>query len=314
MTRWVPSLMSARGLCSSSRLADLLKATRRDHSIVWMAPCAQTLKPAAAAAAVGSRLVFHDQVEPKFFTGSVPERPTTIVVSAQTVSMPFLQAWRQFCREEERLLLVRRGTSLGSIDVSAATDLGIEVINTPGVNSPHVAKFTADTLGLSSTAGKDTASVRAVVVGAGSVGRCVVDLMTAVGVRPTVVNRSPESPSLRTALRGATHVAVCAATSGEPIITTSHVQELLEGDERAITLCSVSRPEAFSLEAILMIAQATRHRTRLHFDYGDSILAPMREKVDEGGVKSNVSWSSKAMASEECKQDMDQAVLALLTQ
>ena len=80
---------------------------------------------------------------------------------------------------------------------------------------------------------------------------------------------------------------------------------------RTVKICSVSRPEAFSLEAILMVAQQAG-RAQLRFDYGDSTLAPMREKVNRDGVKENVTWSSVAMASEACKQDMDEAVLKLL--
>jgi hypothetical protein len=271
-----------------------------------MAPSASTFK-SEVATSPGSKFVFNDEVDPKFFTGSdVPDRATTIVVSAQTVNRQFLEAWRERCpQQDHNLMLVRRGTSLGSIDISAAKELGIDVVNTPGVNSPHVAQFVAETLGLTVPVA-DPEAAKAVVVGAGSVGQSVVALMKSVGVNPTVVNRSPESPSLETALRGATHVAVCAATSGDPIITTTHTEELFAGEKRAIKICSVSRPEAFSLEAILEIAQ---RGAQLRFDYGDSILAPMRQKV---GASEHVTWSSIAMASEACKQDMDEAVLEIL--
>ena len=55
-----------------------------------------------------------------------------------------------------------------------------------------------------------------------------------------------------------------------------------------------------------------KDQASLRFDYGDSILAPTREQVNHDGVKDNVTWSSKAMASEACKRDMDEAVLSLL--
>lgn len=296
-----------RGLCSSSRLANVLKA-RAGQSIVWMAPCAQAFK--SDTATMGSNFAFHNEVDPTFFAGdAVPERATTIVVSAQQVSKPFLQAWRERY-SEEKLTLVRRGTSLGSIDLDAAKGLGINVLCTPGINSPHVAKFVVDTLGLSETASSVT---KAVVIGSGSVGQCIISLLNGVGVRPTVVNRSPESPSLESAFRDATHVAVCAATSSEPIIKLPQIKELLAGEARAIKICSVSRPEAFSLEAIMMVAQR-KEPTELRFDYGDSILAPTRERVNQKGVQENITWSSNAMASEACKADMDEAVLRLFAQ
>ena len=310
LLRSSPVASARRGLCSSSRLAGLLKAARAGESVVWMAPCAPDFK-SEAAACTQSRFVFHNQVDPSFFAGSdVPDRATAIVVSAQTVSKPFLEAWRAKCppEQEPSLTLVRRGTSLGSIDLAAAKELGIDVVNTPGVNSPHVAKFVVETLGLSDS---DKAK-KAVVVGTGSVGQVVIQLMKDVGVTPTVVNRSPESPSLASALEGASYVAVCAATSSEPIITADHVKALLGGEQRSIQICSVSRPEAFSLEAIMLIAQRPG-QVHLRFDYGDSVLAPTRDKVNEDGVKENVTWSSDAMSSVACKQDMDVAVLQLLT-
>ena len=272
---------------------------------MWMAPCAPDFKSEAAASS-GSQFVLHDHVDPSFFDGpDVPDRATAIVVSAQTVSKSFLEAWRAKCPQEPTLTLVRRGTSLGSIDMAAAKQLGIDVVNTPGVNSPHVAKFVVETLGLSDKEAK------AVVVGTGSVGKVVIQLMKDVGVTPTVVNRSPESPSLASALEGASYVAVCAATSSEPIFTADHVEALLGGTQRSIQICSVSRPEAFSLEAIMLIAQRPG-QAHLRFDYGDSVLAPTRDKVNKDGVVENVTWSSNAMSSVACKQDMDVAVLQLL--
>lgn len=304
-----------RNLCSSSRLANLLSTTRVGHSIVWWAPSAKPFQ-ADAAKSTGSHFLFPAKVDPDFFASIYPHRATTLVVSAQTVTRQLLEAWRATQLEEPNLKLVRRGTSLGSIDQDAAKNLQIQVVATPGVNSPHVAQFAVETLGLSDPAAANN-PVKAVVVGTGSVGRFVIDKLQSVGVTPTVVNRSPESPSLATALRGATHVAVCAATTSEPIFTTAHVEALLAGEKRAISICSIARPEAFSLEAIMMIAEtqnsrASHHQVSLRFDYGDSILAPTRDAVNQGGVKENVTWSSNAMSSEACKADMDEAVLRVL--
>ena len=139
--------------------------------------------------------------------------------------------------------------------------------------------------------------------------------MKDVGVVPTIVSRSPESPSLTSALRGATHVAVCASTSGDPIVTVDHIRALLDGEadkpRPVIQICSVSRPEAFSLEAIMMIAERPE-QAYLRFDYGDSVLAPTREQVNKDGVKANITWSSSAMSSVDCKRDLDEAVLEAL--
>ena len=62
----------------------------------------------------------------------------------------------------------------------------------------------------------------------------------------------------------------------------------------------------------MMIAQQKEHDASLRFDYGDSILAPTREKVNRDGVQASVTWSSAAMSSEACKEDLDAAVLRIL--
>ena len=308
-----------RALCSSSRpsATDLLSATRPGQSVVWIAPCARTFK-AEASSSKGSTFVFRDEVDPDYFSApDAPERATTVVVSAQSVTKDFMQAWRASLPDDEKLTLVRRGTSLGSIDVNAAKKLGIRVANTPGVNSPHVAKFVVDTLGLSIVDALDVALARAVVIGSGSVGQSVIALLNTVGITPTVVNRSPESPKLEDALKGATHVAVCAATSGsQPILTSRHMDALFTPADCQqpvpVEIVSVSRPEAFSLNAILKVAARRKPPATLRFDYGEPILAPVREQVNQGGLKETITWSSEAMASEACKEDLDAAVLSLL--
>ena len=57
------------------------------------------------------------------------------------------------------------------------------------------------------------------------------------------------------------------------------------------------------------MARQTQHRASLRFDYGEAVLAPTREQVNQEGVQASVTWSSAAMASEACKQDLDAAVL-----
>ena len=46
----------------------------------------------------------------------------------------------------------------------------------------------------------------------------------------------------------------------------------------------------------MMIAQRGEEQVQLRFDYGDSVH-PTRDQVNHDGVKENITWSSKAMAS-----------------
>jgi len=308
-------------------------ASGAPDSIIWMAPSAKDFKQDTALSP-GSNFVFPaGGVDASLFEKmDTLGFPTTIVVSAQKVDEAFLRAWREKMPAGERLTLVRRGTSMGSIDSKAAKALGIAVVNTPGVNSPHVAKFVFDTLQIADAvkAGK---SPRAVLVGAGSVGRCVADLMTSVGVKPTIIEHltvqeqqlpaaelekllesrfgiSAKSATLGStlaaALPGATHVALCCPTDGTPIMNESMVDKLVSGGgaDREIRIACIARPDAFSVDAIRKLPK----NVHCQFDYGESILAPVRAQVNEGGDRANVGWSSKAMNSEACKADMDEAV------
>ena len=102
--------------------------------------------------------------------------------------------------------------------------------------------------------------------------------------------------------------------ASEPIVTAEHINALMDGAEDGrplVQICSVSRPEAFSLEAIMLVAQRPERAT-LRFDYGDMVLAPTREQVNADGVKANVTWSSNATSSVACKEDLDNAVLEAL--
>eukprot|EP01064_Diplonema_japonicum_P018337 TRINITY_DN27034_c0_g1_i1.p1 TRINITY_DN27034_c0_g1~~TRINITY_DN27034_c0_g1_i1.p1 ORF type:complete len:793 (+),score=174.02 TRINITY_DN27034_c0_g1_i1:91-2469(+) len=311
-------------------------------SIVWLAPCAKSFKKDTHQQ---PSIVFSEgnKVEPSVFT--LPDDPTVIVVSAQKVDAEFFQAWRKRLPSAKQLTLIRRGTSLGSIDMKAAAEHDIEVIATPGINSPHVAQYVVETLDLKSAV-EQNEKIKAVVIGFGTVGRCVVDLMNGMGVRPSVLTNSSMLPdgdlsslqaekynlsessatlcsSLGDALDGATHVAVCCPSpaDGKPLLTVEHIEQLLSEKRPGIRICCIARPDVFSTDAIVRFVSSTGHDMKLQctFDYGDAVLAPVRDAVnakvsDEARavVQERLAWTTKAMHSEGCKQDMDEAVLRIL--
>ena len=321
-------------------------------SVIWLAPCASHFKQDALNSNIlqKSSFVFFDgnKVEPEVFSAPkdvLPEDPTVVVVSAQKVGTEFFQAWRNRTSAEETLTLIRRGTSLGSIDLKAAEEHNVKVIGTPGINSPHVAQYVFDTLALEDAKAEE---VKAVVIGFGTVGRCVVGLMNKVGVSPSVLTDSSmkvsteaelsalqtekyDTPttsavfcsSLDDALHGATHIAVCCPSpaDGQALLTEARIEKLLAASGRSkVHICCIARPDVFSVDGILRFAKDESTETDLlcTFDYGDTVLAPVRKQVDEKTdgkeslVEKRLAWTTKAMHSEACKEDMDEAVLRIM--
>ena len=280
--------------------------------------------------------------------------PTSIIVSAQKVSHNFLKAWRaaatnyfsaDIAHPKTPLNLIRRGTSLDSIDKKAAEEYNIRVFNTPGINSPHVARFVTETLAIGDyiklrEEKKDIPTPKVVVFGAGAVGKAVITQMHEIyGLCPHVLTQTslvrinerrteiqsaidmtlhnhydlqPGSAvfpqSIEEALTDATHVAVCCSSSAG-LIDVVAVQALLSGSH-PIRLCCIARPEVFTVEAILLLPPS---RVSLFFDYGPAILKPMQEKLASLSPSTDwIKWSSQAMSSESCKRDMDSAVLKII--
>jgi hypothetical protein len=175
----------------------------------------------------------------------------------------------------------------------------------------------------------DPSKVKAVVVGAGSVGKFIIQSMNSIGIHPFVKDQHADGarygvptasatfvPTLGEAMENATHVAVCCATSGDPIITESDVDALLRGRTAPadpsttplVRIVSPSRPDVMAIEGVLKLPPWVH----LRFDYGAFILKPVQEKVEAAGGRANVTWSSVAMGSEACHRDMDDATLRRL--
>ena len=65
-------------------------------------------------------------------------RPSTIIVGDQSIDADVIDQWR-ISHPFEDLYLIRRGTSLDKMRLDLCKSNSIRVINTPGVNAPHVA-------------------------------------------------------------------------------------------------------------------------------------------------------------------------------
>jgi glycine/D-amino acid oxidase-like deaminating enzyme/phosphoglycerate dehydrogenase-like enzyme len=106
-------------------------------------------------------------------------RPHTLVVGANPVTAPAIESWTHAMHalgDTRPLTVVRRGTSLASIDVKAATNAGIDVVNTPDVNARHIAAFVVGhLLGLAAAGtararpARDPAALTVGLIGAGNI-------------------------------------------------------------------------------------------------------------------------------------------------
>ena len=74
-------------------------------------------------------------------------RPSTIIVGDQAIDADVIDQWR-ISHPFGKLSLVRRGASLDKIRLDLCESNGIRVVNTPGVNAPHVAAYIAHWLTL----------------------------------------------------------------------------------------------------------------------------------------------------------------------
>jgi phosphoglycerate dehydrogenase-like enzyme len=250
----------------------------------------------------------------------------TLIVGEDRITGDLLRKWRAM-HPAANLVLARRGTSTDKIDKAACEALGITVINTPGVNSPHVARFVLKTL---SRDGKMPSDVR--LLGCGSVGSEVargvcaespshrVTALTgtrtsheALGLQDQQ-NQVALTPSMDEVFRGAHSLAICLPVTDDVpgrkgtrhSIGAEQIRLLAPG---ARIVC-VSKPDVFDDAALIALAQSDQ---TLHLDYGPATLAEFRKRMKDLGHPVE-SWkcppvlTSEPMKYAECAQDLDYAV------
>lgn len=262
------------------------------------------------------------------------QRPSVLVVADQAISRTVLSAWREACPLAP-LTLVRRGTSLDRIDLAACRDFGIKVMNTPGVNATHVARWAVDTL----AEGGGAPPRRLAVVGHGQVGQAVVEQMLerAPSSFITVVRRGhgERAEAGRSKPAPDPVTAASAAGSGRPAVTTNPREALGAADAAVVCvsinessigmideahidalrpgskIVCVSKPAVFTDAALRRLA--SRGDVVLHLDYGRSTLEDFERRLDALGCPA-ATWRSAprlttaAATSAACQQDLDHAV------
>ncbi|WP_248731306.1 NAD(P)-dependent oxidoreductase [Pseudomonas sp. MWU13-2517] len=249
-------------------------------------------------------------------------RPSTIIVADQIIDAEVIYQWRA-SHPFGDLHLIRRGTSLDKIRLDLCESNGIRVINTPGVNAPHVASYIARWLTLAD--GSIPHDIR--VLGYGNVGKELVNMLLErhPDVRITVLvqhGRAPHDvgkafPDRRVsfvvnwfeALEGASAVAICLSLNVESRHRID--QTLVQAMHRQARLVCVAKPDVFSDDALLSLSAA--EEIQLILDYGPATLDAFRLRTQTLGCSVS-TWCRPAMlttqaaTAEACQCDLDYAV------
>jgi lactate dehydrogenase-like 2-hydroxyacid dehydrogenase len=254
-------------------------------------------------------------------------RPQAIVVGDQAIDADVIDQWR-ISHPFGDLYLVRRGTSLDKMRLDLCESNGIQVVNTPGVNAPHVAAYITHWLTLAD--GSIPHEIR--VLGYGSVGKELVKLLldrdpdvrikvlSPRGLAPEIFSEtcSDSRVSFVTswfeALQGASTVAICLSLNDE---STHRIDRaLIECMHRHARLICVAKPDVFSDDALQALSVA--EDIQLVLDYGPTTLDAFRMRTHALGC-SVAMWrrpatlTAQAATSEDCHCDLDYAVSVQLS-
>lgn len=248
--------------------------------------------------------------------------PSAMIVGDQAIDADVIAQWR-ISHPFGDLHLIRRGTSLDKVRLDLCDSNDIRVVNTPGVNAPHVAAYMARWLTLA-----DGSLPRDVcVLGYGNVGRELVKLLLDrdPDVRIKVLDRHAQGPDTLGkarsdsrvsfgvdwfgALDGASAVAICLSLNDE---STHRIDRaLIQCLHRQARLVCVAKPDVFSDDALR--ALATAEDIQLVLDYGPGTLDAFRARVEALGCsvskwRKPATLTTQAAMTEACHCDLDYAV------
>ena len=247
-------------------------------------------------------------------------RPSTIIIGDQVIDGEVIDLWR-LSHPFGDLCLIRRGTSLDKVRLDLCESNGIRVVNTPGVNAPHVAAYIAHWLTLA-----DGSTPQDIcVLGYGNVGKELVKLLLDRDPHVRIKVLSPRSlacPDSRVsfvsdwseALQGARSIAICLSLNDESAHRIDRA--LIQCMHRQARLICVSKPDVFSDDALQSLSLA--EDVQLVLDYGPATLEAFRMRTQALGC-SVATWrrpatlTAQAATTEACHCDLDYAVAVQLS-
>ncbi|MEA3167519.1 MAG: hypothetical protein QOI97_467 [Pseudomonas sp.] len=254
-------------------------------------------------------------------------RPSILIVADHTIDADVIDQWRTSHPFGE-LYLVRRGTSLDKVHLDLCHSNNIRVVNTPGVNAPHVAAYLARWLTMA-----DGSIPREVcVLGYGNVGKALVKLLLDrdPDVRIKVLSRFGQMPDTLgntcsdsrvsfcvdwlEALNGASAVALCVSLNDETVHRIDRA--LIQCLHKQARLVCIAKPDVFSDAALQTLATAPD--MQLVLDYGPATLEAFRIRTQALGCSVS-TWckpatlTTQAATTEACHRDLDYAVAVQLS-
>ena len=249
-------------------------------------------------------------------------RPSTIIVADQVIDSDIIEHWR-ISHPFGDLFLVRRGTSLDRVRLDLCESNHIRVVNTPGVNAPHVAAYIVRWLTLADGSIPTDISV----LGYGNVGKELVKLLLDrdPDVRIKVLRRHTQTQDAFNqsfsdgrvsfvenwleVLEGACAVAVCLSLNDE---STHRIdQALIQSLHQRARLVCVAKPDVFSDDALQSLAES--EGIQLVLDYGPMTLDAFEIRAQALGCSTS-TWrkpatlTTQAATTEPCNCDLDYAV------
>lgn len=254
-------------------------------------------------------------------------RPSTIIVGDHVIDADVIDQWR-VSHPFGDLCLVRRGTSLDKVRLDLCESNRIRVVNTPGVNAPHVSAFIARWLALAD----GSIPHEVCVLGYGNAGKELVKLLLDRNpdIRIKVLVRKGRARGTAgkayceqrvsfiedwfEALTGAHAVAICLSLNDESIHRID--QALIQCLHRHARVVCVAKPDVFSDDALQTLAAA--EGIQLVLDYGASTLDAFRMRTQTLGCN-NETWrkpatlTTLAATTEACNCDLDYAVAVQLS-
>ncbi|TFY94480.1 amino acid dehydrogenase [Pseudomonas nabeulensis] len=248
-------------------------------------------------------------------------RPSTMIIGDQAIDADIIEQWRT-SHPFGDLSLLRRGTSLDKVRLDLCASSHIRVVNTPGINAPHVAAYIAHWLTLSD--GSIPGEV--CVLGYGNVGKALVKLLLERDptVQIKVLARSGQATDCDArvafvadwpqALEEADAVAICVSLNEESAHRID--RSLIQCLRKHARLVCVSKPDVFSDDALQVMAAADG--IQLILDYGPATLEAFRLRTQMLGCSTD-AWrrpatlTSQAATTEACNSDLDYAVSVQLS-
>jgi phosphoglycerate dehydrogenase-like enzyme len=260
-----------------------------------------------------------------------------LIVRNNKISSEVLSRWAA-AKQTGKIAVIRAGSNTSTIDVDAATRLGIPVLNTPGANSQAVAQYIIEQLLYHASMGKTERAAQDVkmgikqdktlyrhselrgktlaLIGTRAIGSKVSLLASALGMKvvaysPNLTEERAESigatkaASLRDALRQADYVSIQVPYIAQGESATHHLlgRKELESLKDGARIVNVSRKDVISTPALISAVQSGKIGG-ISFDLLQSEIEELKKEFPGLFTEKNVITPLIACETAEADQEI----------